>query len=83
MMGAPGFCILCDKPLTENGRLNGEYTEVEVEWSNKSRMKIAICKDDAMSHAWATAEGKKKITDWHWTYWLAHGAVVDKEIVIV
>ena len=78
-----GYCIICDKPIAENGRPNGEYTEVEVMWSNKSRMKIAVCKDDAQNNSWATDAGKKLITDWHHTYWGMNGANVDKAVVIV
>lgn len=79
VMKGPGFCILCDKPLFENN----EYTEVEVEWSNKSRMKVAICKEDAGTHAWNKPEGKQKIQEWHWTYWEKQGATVDKGVILV
>lgn len=83
MKYTPGFCMFCDQSLIDGGRLNGHYSEVEVQWSNGSKMKIGICKDDAEKHAWTTEEGKKIITDWHHTYWKNQGATMDEKIVIV
>lgn len=82
-MKGVGYCIIDDKPLLKDGRLTDEYTEVEVKWSNQSKMKIALCKDCATGHKWDTPEGKKQITDWHHLYWEMHGGKVDKEVVIV
>lgn len=75
--------MICDKPLITDGKLNGEYTEVEVQWSNGSKMRIAVCKKCATDGTWATDSGKDTITDWHHVYWERSGVAVDREIVIV
>ena len=84
-----GFCMVCDKEIADKcgscseGKVkNGHYTEVEVQWSNASRMKIALCKDCATSHAWTTSEAKKGLTQAHWDAWDKTGHTYSKEIVM-
>ena len=83
MIGVPGGCVVCDKPIVEGGRPTADHSQAEVTWSNGSKMTVGLCGACATAHVWATEEGKKKITEWHWTYWDAHRANYDKEIVIV
>lgn len=70
--GEMGVCLVCDKPIRDmasGGRPNENYTQVQVTWTNGSKMDVAVCKDCAKDGTWATLEGKKRITDWHWAYW--------------
>ena len=84
-----GYCIICDKETAKqcsscnNRAANEHYTEVEVEWSNGSKMRIGVCKDCATSHKWATPEAKKGITEAHWKIWDDRHETYSKEIVVV
>lgn len=83
MIGIPGSCTVCDKPIVENGRMSPDFSEVEVLWSNGSKMKVGVCKSCATDHTWATSEGKKAITDWHFTHWDMAHVTYDKEVILV
>lgn len=83
MIGVPGGCVVCDKPIVEGGRPTADHTQVEVNWSNGSKMTVGVCRPCATSHAWTTEDGKKKITDWHWAYWDKVGATYDKAVTVV
>lgn len=82
-------CMICDKdigvtcPECGSRKPNSDYTQVDVEWSNGSRMVIAVCLNCAHTHAWTTPEAKKKITIAHHDHWTEKGGTFDKEIVIV
>lgn len=84
-----GFCCVCEKEIakaTEEGgprKPTNDYTEVQVEWSNGSRMQVAVCVDCAKSHAWATPEAKKGLTIAHWEAWDKQGGKYDPKVVIV
>lgn len=84
-----GFCSVCDKeiaqkcPSCDSKRPSGEYTEVEVQWSNGSKMQIAVCLDCATNHKWTTPEAKAGLTKAHFDHWEKQGGTYDKEIVIV
>ena len=87
MIARFGFCTICGKetaPL-QNGRRvpSSQFTEVEVEWSNKSKMKIGVCTDCATENKHATAHGKSAITQAHQEYWDAHQGVYDKGVIVV
>lgn len=83
MIGVPGGCTVCDKPIVDGGRPTQDHTQVEVTWSNGSKMTVGVCRDCATSHKWASDEGKKAIQTWHWTFWDAHRANYDKGITLV
>lgn len=84
-----GYCTVCEKEIARtcsdcsNKAKTNDYTEVQVEWSNGSKMKIAVCVDCATSHKWATPEAKAGITKAHWDAWDRLGGAYDKQIVIV
>lgn len=83
-----GFCSVCEKeiaPKDANGvrRASGDYTEVQVEWKNGSRMNIGVCVKCATTHSWATSEAKKGLTKAHQEHWTSKGGTFDPEIVIV
>jgi hypothetical protein len=82
MIGFPGGCVVCDRPVFEGGKPNEHLTNVEVEWTNGSKMVVGVCKDCASRNAQATPEGKRAITAWHHVYWDRHAGRYDKEIVI-
>lgn len=75
----PRLCMFCGKDHTQPG----VHSQVEVMWSNGSRMPIGLCKDCATSHVWTTPEGKTTIRDWHFKYWDENGGRYDKGITIV
>lgn len=83
MIGMPGSCTICDKEIFSSGRPNEHFTQVEVVWSNGSKMSVGVCKDCAVGHKQATEEGKRAIEKWHWTFWDAQRAKYDKEITLV
>lgn len=84
-----GYCMVCDREIAKTCTACGaksktsEYTEVQVEWSNGSKMQIAICISCATRHAFATPEAKAGITRAHWDAWNKTGGKYDKEIVVV
>lgn len=69
----------------QNGKRipGGQFTEVEVEWSNKSKMRVGICTDCAASNKHTTAHGKAAITEAHQRYWDAHNGIYDKGVIVV
>jgi hypothetical protein len=83
------FCAVCDKeiatscPSCNHKKANGEYTEVQMEWSNGSKMTVAVCVSCAASHAWATPEAKEGITKAHWAAWDKAGGKYSREVVLV
>lgn len=84
-----GYCMICDKEIAKkcdscDAKIKTpDYTEVQVEWSNGSKMKIGVCVDCATNHKWATPEAKKGIMQTHWDYWDKKGGAYDKEVVLV
>lgn len=84
-----GYCGVCDKeiatscPACSHKKPTHDYTEVDVQWSNGAKMKIAVCTHCAKTHAWATPEAKAGITKAHWDAWNKTGGHYDKEIVLV
>lgn len=83
MIGVPGFCTVCDKDITKDGKLGPDFSEVEVKWSNGSKMRVGVCRTCATEHRWATPEGKIAIQAWHWTHWNNVRGKYDKDITIV
>lgn len=84
MIAERGNCLVCNTPIREKPSMKplGNYTEVQVAWSNGSKVNVGICQPCAISATWATPEGKKSITEWHWNYWDKEGGKYDKEIVV-
>lgn len=83
-----GHCLICDKETAttcgacSHKRPNADYTQVEVQWSNGSKMPIGVCTTCAASGAWSTPEAKQAITQAHWDIWEKTGGHYDKEVVI-
>lgn len=73
----PRNCMFCGKSHVQ------DHAQVVVQWSNGSQMPIGLCTGCATSHVWATPEGKKTITEWHWKYWDENGGTYDKAVTIV
>lgn len=84
-----GFCMVCQKDIApacgdcRTRKPGSQYTEVVLEWSNGSKMPVAVCLDCATSHKWNTAHAKQMITKAHHDHWDEQQAVHDKGIVIV
>ena len=84
-----GFCSVCEKEIAKrcndcgSRKPGNEYTEVEVEWSNGSKMKIAVCVTCATTHVWTTPEAKAGLTKAHQDYWDKAKGTYDKAVVIV
>lgn len=83
MICAPGRCCVCEKPIVSGGRPTGEYTEVETEWSNGTKMRIGVCMTCATSNAWATPEAKDGIAKAHFDYWEKQGGTPDRTLTLV
>ncbi len=82
MIGFPGGCVVCDRAIFDQGKPNEHLTNVEVEWTNKSKMMVGVCKSCARENAHCTSAGKQAITKWHHAYWDRHAGRYDKEIVV-
>lgn len=84
-----GYCMVCDREIAKtctacNVRSKtSDYTEVEIMWSNGSKMRIGICVSCAVSHAWTTPAVKVAMTQAHWDAWDKAGGKYDKEVVVV
>lgn len=81
--------MVCEKDIAPpcgdcGGRKPGsQYTEVVMEWSNGSKMPIAVCLNCATSHEWCKPEVKAAITLAHQDHWAELGGRFDKAVVIV
>lgn len=82
-----GYCSICEKeiaPMVDGTRhLGSQYTEVEMKWSNGSKMQVAVCTDCAAANAHATAHAKAGITHAHWDVWDKQQGTYDKEVILV
>ncbi len=84
-----GYCIVCDKEIAPGcahcgvRKAGSQYTEVEVNWSNGSKMKLAVCVPCATSNIHADDVVKDGITKAHHAYWDKHKMPHDKAVVIV
>lgn len=83
-----GYCTICGKKIhTEcascgTKKLTDQYTEVEVEWTNGSKMRVGVCVECAVKNAHHEPHHKKTITKAHHDRWEKHGGKFDKEIVV-
>lgn len=84
-----GYCAVCDKEIAKkcqhctHRQPTEDYTEVQMNWSNGSKMQVAVCKTCATTHAWTTPEAKIGITQAHFDAWDRTGASYDKAVVLV
>ncbi len=83
-----GVCLNCEKEIvTKCGACNSpqaktnDYTEVELNWSNGSRMKTAVCRECALGPIWKA--DKAELTKAIWSKWDAGFNTYDKGITIV
>lgn len=82
------YCMLCgNKTHIECGhcghvRVNDQYTQVEVQWTNGSKMMIGLCVDCANKNAHQDPQIKAKITELHQAEWDRAGHRFDREVVI-
>jgi hypothetical protein len=82
-----GYCLVCDKVLAEDcagcGRkkTNQFYTEVQLPWSNGSRMNVAVCTDCAQEKVFKA--DKTEMTKAIWDAWDRQGGHYSKEIILV
>lgn len=85
----PGYCMICHGVThTSCGscgvkKFTDQHTEVEMRWSNGSKMKVGVCVHCAMKNAHLEAVNKKKITDAHHNHWSEIRATFDPEVTIV
>lgn len=83
----PGLCLICEKEIVKTCTSCGvkswssEHTEIQVDWSNKSKMRVAVCLE--CSKKKFSPEDKKEMTEAHFAVWDKLGSKYDKEIVIV
>lgn len=82
-----GYCLSCEKEIAKpcqtcgTRKAGGEYNEIQVQWSNGSKMQIAVCLDCAKKTF--TEEEKKQMTEAHFKAWDSLGGKYDKGVVIV
>lgn len=82
-----GFCIVCDAEIApkcgdcSTRKPGGNYTEVELKWSNGARMTTAVCIPCSKDQIWKA--DKTELTKAVWAAWDRQGHQYDKNIVIV
>lgn len=82
-----GYCLVCDKEIAKKcdscatKKPTEDYTEVELKWSNGSKMVTAVCVECARDKVW-TAD-KKEMQQAIWSAWDKQKAVYSKEVVLV
>lgn len=83
-----GYCLVCEREIARRcgecgtRKPSDDYTEVQLTWSNGSRMNTAVCVDCAVSGRAHQAD-KKQMTEAIWRAWDRQGAVYDKGAVLV
>lgn len=88
-MITPGFCIICNHKIhTECGtcgvkKFNDQYTEVEMTWSNGSKMKVGVCVHCASKSNHNLPQHKEAITRAHHDHWEESGATPDRTVILV
>lgn len=82
-----GYCLSCDKelahscPTCSTRKPNEHYTEIEMKWSNGSRIKLAVCVDCAPEKVWKL--DKKEVTQAIHSAYDKVGYEYNKEVSIV
>lgn len=82
-----GYCIICDKEIIHTCHAcdkktpTPDYTEVEIPWSNGSKMKMAVCTECAKERIWKA--DKTEMTHAVWQAWDETNQSYDREVVIV
>lgn len=82
-----GYCIACDKeiesrcPTCNHMQKNEHYTEVQVPWSNGSKMQMQCCIPCSKENVWKV--NKQDMTEAVWAAWDKEGGKFDRSIVIV
>lgn len=82
-----GLCLVCEKeiakPCGECGvkKPTNDYTEVELTWSNGSKMATAVCTECAPERVWKA--DKDEMTKAVWAAWDKLKHPYSKEIVLV
>lgn len=82
-----GYCIVCDKEIASKcsgcsrRAPNGSYTEVQMNWSNGTKMQMAVCVECSPERIWKA--DKDAMTKAVWEAWDKTGQKYDKEIVLV
>lgn len=81
-----GYCLICDKEIAtkcshcSSKTKNGAYTEVQLKWSNGSKMQMAVCTDCAPAKVWKA--DKTEMTKAVWDSWDKMGHTYSKDIVL-
>lgn len=82
-----GYCLVCDKSLADDcsgcgkKKTNAFYTEIQMPWSNGSKMNVAVCTECAQGRAWKA--DKMEMTKAIWDAWDKQGARYDKGVTLV
>lgn len=88
MICARGKCLLCEKeiakpcPTCGQGWQNtDQYTHVKLNWSNGSKMEVAVCVDCSRTAIWRA--DKTQLTQAIWDAWDKADANYSREVVLV
>lgn len=82
-----GYCLVCEKEIAKScgtcstRKPTNDYTEIQLLWSNGSKMATAVCIDCAKGPVWKA--DKPGMTKAIWDAWDKMNHTYDKEIVIV
>lgn len=82
-----GRCLVCEKEIAK--KCSGcdamtntqDYTEIELNWSNGSRMRMAVCINCSKDKIWKA--DKTEMTHAIWDAWDKENGKYDKEVVLV
>lgn len=83
-----GLCLVCEKVIAEpcghcgNAWKNNEqYTHVQLQWSNGSRMDVPVCVGCSKDAVWKA--DKMAMTQAIWDAWDRLGGTYDKAVTLV
>lgn len=87
MICQKGLCLVCGKEIAKpcpscgSGWQNVDSTNVELTWSNGSKMSIPVCTECSKEAVWKA--DKKELTQAIWDAWDKLGGTYSKEVVLV
>lgn len=83
-----GYCLICDKEIAkkcetcETRKPTDDYTEVQLQWSNGSKMNTAVCVECATQGRVHSAD-RMEMTKAVWKAWERQGGSYDPTVTLV
>lgn len=84
-----GYCMICGAKTHTicsacgSKKFNDQHTEVEMKWSNGSKMMVGVCVTCAVKNAHHDPAHKEKVAKAHHDHWMEQGGKVDRGVTLV